>query len=108
MAKSKRAQIVAGEKDRARLERIRTDPHSIPEHVPGATIVLRLGDGPSLSRTTLATGMSKPTIRRWGGTASSRRASVARIATSPGEGAARTPPISEKLLRKGTGWRLVG
>ena len=64
MAKSKRALIVSGEEDRAHLERIGTDPHSIPEHVPGATIVLRLGYGPAPSRTTGAAGMSKPSVRR--------------------------------------------
>ena len=45
MAKSKRTRIVSGEEDRARLERIGTDPHSITVHVPEATIVFRLGGG---------------------------------------------------------------
>ena len=65
MAKSKRTQIVSGEEDRAHLERIRTDPHSILKHVQRASIVLHLGDGPALSQTMRATGMSKPTVWRW-------------------------------------------
>ena len=65
MAKSRRTQIVLSEQDRERLERIKTDPHSILKHVQRATIILHLGDGLTLTQTMRATGMSKPTVWRW-------------------------------------------
>ena len=65
MAKSRRTRIVLGAQDRERLERIRTDPHSLLKHVLRATIILHLGDGLTLSQTMRATGMSKPTVWRW-------------------------------------------
>ena len=65
MAKSGGTRIVLGERDRERPERIRTGPHSIPGHVRRATIILHPGDGLTLTRTMRATGMSKPTVRRW-------------------------------------------
>ena len=65
MAKSKRTQIVLREEDRERLERIKSDPHSILKHVQRATIILHLGDGLTLTQTMRATGMSKPTVWRW-------------------------------------------
>jgi transposase len=65
MAKSRRTPIVLSEEDRERLERIKTDPHSILKHVLRATIILHLGDGLTLSQTMRATGMSKPTVWRW-------------------------------------------
>ena len=65
MAKSRRTPIVLSEEDRKRLEKIRTDPHSILKHVQRATIILHLGDGLTLSQTMRATGMSKPTVWRW-------------------------------------------
>ncbi len=48
MAKSRRTRIVLGEHDRERLEKIRTDTHSIPRHVLRAAIILHLGDGLTL------------------------------------------------------------
>ena len=48
MAKSRRTRIVLSEQDRERLEKIRTDPHSILKHVLRATIILHLGDGLTL------------------------------------------------------------
>ena len=65
MAKSRRTRIVLGEQDRERLEKIKTDPHSILKHVQRATIILHLGDGLTLTQTMRATGMSKPTVWRW-------------------------------------------
>ena len=65
MAKSRRTPIVLGEEDRERLERIKSDPHSILKHVQRVTIILHLGDGLTLSQTMRATGMSKPTVWRW-------------------------------------------
>ncbi len=65
MAKSRRPRIVLSEEDRVHLEKIRTDPLSIPRYVLRATIILHLGDGLTLSRTIRATGMSKPTVWRW-------------------------------------------
>ena len=65
MAKSKRTQIVLRKEDRKRLERIKSDPHSILKHVRRATIILHLGDGLTLSQTMRATGLSKPTVWRW-------------------------------------------
>ncbi len=65
MAKSRRARIVLSEEDRKRLEKIKTDPHSILKHVQRASIILHLGDGLTLSQTMRATGMSKPTVWRW-------------------------------------------
>ncbi len=65
MAKSRRTRIVLSEQDRERLEKIKTDPHSILKHVQRATIILHLGDGLTLTQTMTATGMSKPTVRRW-------------------------------------------
>ena len=49
MAKSNRTRIVLGEKDRERLEKIKTDPHSILKHVQRAAIILHLGDGLTLT-----------------------------------------------------------
>ena len=65
MAKSRRTSIVLSDEDRERLERIKSDPHSILKHVRRATIILHLGDGLTLSQTMRATGMSKPTVWRW-------------------------------------------
>ena len=65
MAKSRRTSIVLSDEDRERLERIKTNPHSILKHVRRATIILHLGDGLTLSQTMRATGMSKPTVWRW-------------------------------------------
>ncbi len=65
MAKSRRTRIVLSEQDRERLEKIKTDPHSILKHVQRATIILHLGDGLTLTQTMRATGMSKPTVWRW-------------------------------------------
>ncbi len=65
MAKSRRTQIVLSGEERERLERIKTDPHSILKHVLRATIILHLGDGLTLSQTMRSTGMSKPTVWRW-------------------------------------------
>ena len=65
MAKSRRTPIVLSKEDRKRLERIKSDPHSILKHVQRATIILHLGDGLTLSQTMRATGMSKPTVWRW-------------------------------------------
>ena len=65
MAKSRRTPIILSEEDRERLERIKSDPHSILKHVLRATIILHLGDGLTLSQTMRATGMSKPTVWRW-------------------------------------------
>ncbi len=65
MARSRRRQIVLSGQDRARLEKIRTGPHSILKHVHRANIILHLGDGLTLSQTMRATGMSKPTVWRW-------------------------------------------
>ncbi len=55
MAKSRRPLIFLSEEDRERLERIRTDPHSIRKHVERATIILHLGAGLTLSQTMRAT-----------------------------------------------------
>ena len=86
-AKSRRTQIVLSGEERERLERIKTDPHSMLKHVRRATIIFHLGDGLTLSQTMRATGMSKPTVWRWwdrflkgGGTAC--------FTTSRGEGVA--------------------
>ena len=49
MAKSRRTRIILSEQDRERLERIKTDPHSILKHVQRATIMLHLGDGLTLA-----------------------------------------------------------
>ncbi len=57
--------IVLSEQDRERLEKIKTNPHSILKHVQRATIILHLGDGLTLTQTMRATGMSKPTVWRW-------------------------------------------
>ena len=65
MAKSRRTPIILSEEDRERLEKIKSDPHSILKHVLRATIILHLGDGLTLSQTMRATGMSKPTVWRW-------------------------------------------
>ena len=65
MAKSTRTPIVLSAEDRARLKRIRTNPHSLLKHVRRATIVLHLGDGLTLAQTVRVTGMTKPTIWRW-------------------------------------------
>ena len=65
MARSKRTPIVLSAEDRARLEKIRTDPYPILKHVVRATIILHPGDGLSLSQTMRATGLSKPTVWRW-------------------------------------------
>ena len=66
MVKSTRTQIVLSEEDRERLERIKSDPHSILKHVLRATIILHLGDGLTMSETTMRdTGMSKPAVWRW-------------------------------------------
>ena len=65
MARSRRTRIVLSGQDRARLEKIRTGPHSILKHVQRASIILHLGDGLTLSQTMRATGMSKPTVWRW-------------------------------------------
>ena len=65
MAKSRRTPIVLSGEDRERLERIKSDPHSILKHVRRATIILHLGDGLTLSQAIRATGMSKPTVWRW-------------------------------------------
>ena len=65
MAKSWRTRIVLSGEERERLERIKTDPHSILKHVLRVTIILQLGDGLTLSQTMRATGMSKPTVWRW-------------------------------------------
>ena len=65
MAKSRRTRIVLSEQDRERLERIKTDPHSILKHVQRAAIILHLGDGLTPSQTIRTTGMSKPMVRRW-------------------------------------------
>ena len=59
-----RTQIVLSEEDRERLERIKTDPHSILRHVERATIILHLGNGLTLSQTKRVTGMPKPTVWR--------------------------------------------
>ena len=64
MAKNRRAQIVLSEEYRRRLERIRTSPQSTAKQIKRADIILNLGDGPALSQTMRATGMSKPTVRR--------------------------------------------
>ena len=65
MAKSKRQQIVLSRQDRARLERIRTNPQTILKHVQRADIILHLGDGCGLVETMRRTGKSKPTVWRW-------------------------------------------
>ena len=64
---NRRAQIVLGEEDRRRLERIRTSPQSLARYARRADIVLHPGDGCGLARTMRATGMSKPTVWRWRG-----------------------------------------
>ena len=64
MAKCKRTRIVPGEKDRERLERIGTNPHTILGHVQRADIVLQLGDGLTRSQKLRATDMSKSTVWR--------------------------------------------
>ena len=65
MARSRITRIVLSKEDRKRLEKIKTDPHSILKHVQRASIILHLGDGLTLSQTMRATGMSKPTVWRW-------------------------------------------
>ena len=65
MARSRRTPIVLNKEDRKRLERIKTNPHSILKHVQRATFVLHLGDVLTQSQTMRATGMSKPTVWRW-------------------------------------------
>ena len=65
MARSRRTRIVLGAEDRERLEKIRTDPHSILKHAWRAEIVLHLGDGCGLAETMRRTGRSKPTVWRW-------------------------------------------
>ena len=65
MAKSGRTQIVLSADDRKRLEKISSDPHSILRHVQREAIILHLGGDFTLSQTMRATGMSKPTVRRW-------------------------------------------
>ena len=65
MAKSRRTRSVLSEHDRERLEKIKTDPHSILKHVQRAAIILYLGNGLTLTQTMRATGMSKPTVWRW-------------------------------------------
>ncbi len=85
MAKSKRTQIVLSGEERERLERIKTDPHSILKHVLRATIIFQLGDGLTLSQTMRATGMSKPTVWRWWDRFLEEGVD-GRFMTSPGEG----------------------
>ena len=65
MARSGRTPIVLSEEDRKRPERIRSVPHSVLRHVQRAAIILHLGGGLTLLQTMRATGLSKPTVRRW-------------------------------------------
>ena len=65
MARSGRARIVLSGEDRKRLERIRTDPHSILKHARRAAIILELGSGCGLVETMRRTGVAKPTVWRW-------------------------------------------
>ncbi len=58
-AKSRRTRIVPSEQDRERLERIRTNPHSILKHVQGATIILhQVPDGERLDPFCLCNGLT--------------------------------------------------
>ena len=96
MAKSRRTQIVLSGEERERLERIKTDPHSILKHVLRATINLQLGDGLTQSQTMRATGMCRSRRSGGGGTASSRRVLTACFTTPPRR-RGRKPILQEKV-----------